>query len=78
MTYYKIDILKDDISFKSYNVLLNNLPSESQLMQVINLRNTPDYEIKDINLLKIKRSLELQNQISDPLKTFATKFIKGK
>ena len=70
--------MKDNISFKEYQILLNNLPYDCQLMQVVNLRNTPDYEIKDMNMLKAKRSVELRNENVDSIKIFFNKVSNGK
>lgn len=47
-------------------------------MQVVNLRNTPDYEIKDMNMLKAKRSVELRNENVDSIKIFFNKVSNGK
>ena len=74
--YYNLDLIHNDIDFKMYNVLLSNLPAESSLMQIVNLRNTPDSEIKDINLKKIKDSIRLENQHYDPLLEFSKQFKK--
>lgn len=69
---YNIDLLKENISFKKYQTLLNNISSKSDLAQRIYLRMTPDHEIKDKNMLKYKRSIELNKEDQDSLKMFAT------
>ena len=68
---YNIDLMKDNISLKSYQVLLNNLSPESQLMKIVSVRALEDWEIQDPNLRRSKQSIELkQNKPKDSLKQF--------
>ena len=54
-------------------MLLGNLPSSNDLIRIINLRATPEYELKDPKLIQLKRKVALKNkdQNEDPLKQFA-------
>lgn len=66
--------MQDDISFKLYCVLLGNLPSNNDLIRIINLRATPEYELKDPKLIQLKRKVALKNKHpnnEDALKQFA-------
>lgn len=70
---YRIDLLSDNLSFKKYKILLHGLSSDSDLMRVISLRSMSDHEIKNPDLLKIKRQVELKSSkvCEDPLKKFS-------
>lgn len=69
---YRINLLKDQISFKLYQVLLNNLSAESPLMKVVLLRSTPESELHDFKLKQLRRSLLLDESQEDSLKQFAS------
>ena len=70
---YNINLLEQNISFKLYCTLLGNLPSNNDLIKIINLRSTPDYELQDPKLIQLKRKLSLKRNTNtnDPLKQFA-------
>lgn len=68
---YNIDLIDDEIALNKFFYLLRGLTFESNLKQVMNLRQTNKWDLHDYKLRELKDFYELEQKDEDELKQFA-------
>ncbi|MFV8478107.1 Gp15 family bacteriophage protein [Mycoplasma sp. B6400] len=77
--HYNLNYLEViNLHFKLFCVYLNALPESAMLSRIIQLRTTSELDIKDDNILKLKKqySLEQKEANTDILSIWANELIK--